>query len=76
MGDGDEIVSMLRGGRGLFCSVFAARQRLAFACSLNLRLGNVMFNTVLGKFSQYTRLRALLLNTGKRKIIEHTANDA
>ena len=36
----------------------------------------VMFNAALGKFSEDPRLRALLLSTGKRKIIEHTVNDS
>ena len=37
---------------------------------------DVMRRAVLAKFTQHQELRELLLETGDRKIIEHTANDS
>ena len=37
---------------------------------------DVMRRAVLAKFTQHENLRELLLGTGDRKIVEHTANDS
>eukprot|EP00731_Ephydatia_muelleri_P002146 Em0001g2146a len=36
---------------------------------------DVMYKALLAKFSQHNNLKALLLRTGKRELIEHTSND-
>ena len=37
---------------------------------------NIMYKALLAKFSQHSKLRAMLLGTGEKKIIEHTSNDS
>ena len=37
---------------------------------------DVMYQALQAKFTQYDHLRALLLSTGKRQLIEHTTNDS
>lgn len=37
---------------------------------------DVMYKALLAKFTEYERLRQLLLSTGDRKLVEHTFNDS
>ena len=37
---------------------------------------DIMYKALLAKFSQHSNLRAMLLGTGEKKLIEHTSNDS
>lgn len=36
---------------------------------------NIMYNALKAKFTQYPELKELLINTGDKKLVEHTVND-